>query len=127
MYSVDTLRSNEHDQRERGDWWRDQVSSTHCPMAFSLADSYQGTLQHQHSDTYQLVRWWGEAEVLSRTAADIRRHPHGAYELLLPVRGEVILEQDRREARSHRRSWLSHRWTPQLFCAMVMASLLLHS
>lgn len=98
LYSVDTLRSNEHDQRERGDWWRDQVSSIHCPMAFSLADSYQGTLEHQHSDTYQLIRWWGEAEVLTRTAADIRRHPHGAYELLLPVRGEVILEQDRREA-----------------------------
>jgi AraC-like DNA-binding protein len=98
LYSVDTLHSNEYDQRERGDLWRDQVSSIHCPMSFSLADSYQGTLEHQHSDTYQLIRWWGEAEALSRTAADIRRHPHGAYELLIPVRGEVILEQDGRAA-----------------------------
>ncbi|PBI91902.1 Transcriptional activator NphR [Rhodococcus erythropolis] len=98
LYFVDTLRSNEYGQRERGDWWRDQVSSIHCPMSFSLADNYQGTLEHQHSDTYQLIRWWGEAEVLSRTSADIRRHPHGAYELLIPIRGEVILEQDRRIA-----------------------------
>ncbi|EME19164.1 AraC family transcriptional regulator [Rhodococcus triatomae] len=98
MYSVDVWRSEDYDHLDRGDWWRAQVSAIHCPMSFSLSDNYQGTLEHQYSDTYQLVRWSGAAEVITRSASDVRRHPHGAYELLIPVKGELMLEQDRRAA-----------------------------
>ncbi|NMN93971.1 helix-turn-helix transcriptional regulator [Antrihabitans stalactiti] len=98
LYTVETLHSDQHRRHERGDWWRDQVSSIHCPMTFDLANNYRGKLEHQRSDTYQLVRWWGDSEVISRGNSDIRRHPHDAYELLVPVRGELALRQGDRES-----------------------------
>ncbi|RZL77587.1 MAG: AraC family transcriptional regulator [Rhodococcus sp. (in: high G+C Gram-positive bacteria)] len=93
MYVVEDLRTRDLDARERGDWWRDRVSSIHCPMSFSLSDEYRGKLQHQRSDHYQLVRWWGDAETLTRDDTEIRRYPHDSYELLIPVRGELTLRQ----------------------------------
>ena len=94
MYAVQTLRSDAFDRYERGDWWRDQVSSIHCPMSFDLPDDYSGRLEHQRSDNYQLVRWWGDAEDISRGAKQIRTNPHDAYELLVPTRGVLTLRQD---------------------------------
>lgn len=94
MYALETLRTRDQDARDRGDWWRARVSSIHCPMVFSLPPDYRGTIHHQRSDHYQLVRWWGDAETLTRDDGVIRRHPHGSYELLIPVRGELTLRQD---------------------------------
>ena len=94
MYAVETLDSAEHAPAERGEWWRDLVSSIHCPMAFDLQADYRGRIEHQRSDSYQLVRWWGDEESMTRSAADISRHPHGAYELLVPVRGALTISQD---------------------------------
>ncbi|MFF0148964.1 AraC family transcriptional regulator [Amycolatopsis sulphurea] len=94
MYTVETLDSAEHAPAERGEWWRDLVSSIHCPMAFTLQDDYIGRIEHQRSDSYQLVRWWGDEEYITRSAADIRKRPHGAYELLVPVRGALTISQN---------------------------------
>lgn len=94
VYAVDTLRSEEHDRTERGDWWRESVSSIHCPMSFELSDSYRGRIEHQRSDIYQLVRWWGDAESISRNESQISSSPHDAYELLIPVQGTLTLHQD---------------------------------
>lgn len=94
MYTVDTLDSTDHDLKERGDWWRDQVSSIHCPMSFELPDNYRGRLEHQRSDAYQLVRWWSDAEDITRDQNQIRKNPHDAYELLIPVQGALMLHQD---------------------------------
>ncbi|CNG64040.1 transcriptional regulatory protein [Mycobacterium tuberculosis] len=94
VYTVDTLRSEDRDRRERGEWWRDQVSSIHCPMSFTVPDDYRGRLEHQRSDTYQLVRWWGDAEEISRDEKQIRATPRDAYELLVPLRGVLTLRRD---------------------------------
>lgn len=94
MYAVDKLHTIDHDRRERGEWWRDQVSSIHCHMSFTLADDYRGRLEHQRSDTYQLVRWWGDAEDITRDQRHIRTDPHDAYELLIPMRGVLALRHD---------------------------------
>lgn len=94
VYVVDTWRTIDLDPRERGDWWRDRVSSIHCPLSFELADDYCGRLEHQKSDTYQLVRWWGDAEDISRNERQIRTDPHDAYELLIPIHGVLALRQD---------------------------------
>lgn len=91
VYAVDTLRTIDHDRRERGEWWRDQVSSIHCSMSFKLADDYHGRIEHQRSDTYQLVRWWGDAEDITRDQKQIRTDPHDAYELLIPTREVLAL------------------------------------
>jgi AraC-like DNA-binding protein len=94
MYAVETLRTGEAGARERGEWWRDQVCAIHCPMSFSLARDYRGKIEHQRSDAYQLVRWWGDGETVSRQQSQIRSHPHGSYELVLPLRGPMLLRQD---------------------------------
>lgn len=94
MYAVEKLSSDEYAPGERGAWWRDLVSAIHCPMTFALRDDYRGRIEHQRSASYQLVRWWGDEERISRREADIRRHPHGAYELLVPVRGVLTIRQE---------------------------------
>lgn len=94
VYAVDTLQTTDRDPRERGEWWREQVSSIHCPMSFRLPDNYHGRLEHQRSDTYQLVRWWGDAEDISRAEKQIRTDPHDAYELLIPIQGVLALRQN---------------------------------
>lgn len=94
MYAVDTLHSKDRTQRERGDWWRHEVSSIHCPMSFDLHENYRGRLEHQRSDNYQVVRWWGDAEDISRDDRQIRTSPHDRYELLVPVQGVLTIRQD---------------------------------
>src|SRR3954469_12592307 len=94
VYEVHTLRSEDLSRNERGDWWRDQVSSIHCPLSFELPNDYSGRLEHQQSDAYQLVRWWGDAEDISRDEKQIRYSPHGAYEVLVPAQGVLSLRQD---------------------------------
>ena len=94
VYAVDTLRTTDRDRRERGEWWRDRVSSIHGRMSFELAADYRGRLEHQRSDSYQLVRWWGDAEDISRDNKQIRTDPRDAYELLIPIHGVLMLRQD---------------------------------
>jgi AraC-like DNA-binding protein len=101
MYTVETLRTGAASTRERGDWWRDRVSAIHCPMSFSLDRDYRGKIEHQRSDAYQLVRWWGDGETVTRRKSQIRRHPHGSYELVLPLHGPMLLRQDDISAEVH--------------------------
>lgn len=92
-YTVHTLSTQDLGTRERSDWWRDRVSEIHCPMSFTLADDYCGRIEYQESGRYRLVRWWGDAETLTRDSSQIRRSPHEAYELLIPVHGHLQLTQ----------------------------------
>jgi AraC-like DNA-binding protein len=62
-------------------------------MAFRTPDDYRGRIEHQHTEAYQLVRWWGDEEFINRSGTDVRRHPHGAYELLAPVTGSMMIRQ----------------------------------
>jgi AraC-like DNA-binding protein len=62
-------------------------------MAFRMRDDYRGRIEHQHTEAYQLVRWWGDEEFIKRSGADVRQHPHGAYELLVPVTGSMMIRQ----------------------------------
>jgi AraC-like DNA-binding protein len=94
VYQVETLRTRDRAPGERGDWWRHQVCSIHCPMSLALPEDYHGMIQHQRSGHYQLVRWWGDAETVTRGTTQIRRDSRDCYELLVPVRGEMSLRQD---------------------------------
>ncbi|NYI80724.1 helix-turn-helix domain-containing protein [Nocardioides panzhihuensis] len=94
MYTFETSRTSDCDRRERGEWWRDQVSSIQCRMSFELAADYRGRIEHQRSDSYQVIRWWGDAEEISRDRQQVRTDPRDAYELVIPIHGALMLRQD---------------------------------
>jgi len=93
VYAVDAYRCSDVATTDRAEWWSELVSSIHSRMAFRMRDDYRGRLEHQHTEAYQLVRWWGDEEFIRRSGADVRRHPHGAYELLVPVTGSMMIRQ----------------------------------
>src|SRR5580692_7959456 len=78
---------------DRAEWWSELVSSIHSRVAFRMRADYRGRIEHQHTEAYQLVRWWGDEESIKRSGTDVRRHPHGAYELLAPVTGSMVIRQ----------------------------------
>jgi hypothetical protein len=63
-------------------------------MSLTLPADYHGMIQHQRSGHYQLVRWWGDAETVTRGTTQLNRDARDCYELLVPVRGEMSLRQD---------------------------------
>ena len=65
---------------DRTEWWSELVSSIHSRMAFRMRADYRGRIEHQHTEAYQLVRWWGDEESIKRSGTDVRRHPHGLGE-----------------------------------------------
>ena len=93
MYAVDAYRCSDVATADRAEWWSELVSSIHSRMAFRIRGDYRGRIEHQHSEAYQLVRWWGDEEFIKRSGADVRRHPHGAYELLVPTMGSMMIRQ----------------------------------
>ena len=93
MYAVDAYRCGDVATADRAEWWSELVSSIHSRMAFRVPDGYRGRIEHQHTEAYQLVRWWGDEEFIKRSGTDVRRHPHGAYELLVPVTGSMMIRQ----------------------------------
>jgi AraC-like DNA-binding protein len=93
VYAVESHRCSQVAITDRAEWWSELVSSIHSRMDFRLGSAYHGRLEHQHTETYQLVRWWGDEEFIKRTGSDVRRHPHGAYELLVPVTGSMTIRQ----------------------------------
>ena len=93
VYAVDAYRCSDVATTDRAEWWSELVSSIHSRMAFRVRDGYSGRIEHQHTEAYQLVRWWGDEEFIRRSGSDVRRHPHGAYELLVPVTGSMMIRQ----------------------------------
>jgi AraC-like DNA-binding protein len=93
MYALESHRCSEVARADRAEWWTELVSSIHSRMAFRMRDDYRGRVEHQHTEAYQLVRWWGDEESIKRSGADVRRHPHGAYELLVPLTGAMLIRQ----------------------------------
>jgi len=93
VYAVDAYRCSDVATTDRAEWWSELVSSIHSRMAFRVRDNYRGRIEHQHTEAYQLVRWWGDEEFIRRSGSDVRRHPHGAYELLVPVTGSMLIRQ----------------------------------
>jgi AraC-like DNA-binding protein len=93
VYDYDAYRCSDVAMTDRAEWWSELVSSIHSRMAFRMRDDYRGRLEHQHTEAYQLVRWWGDEEFIKRSGADVRRYPHGAYELLVPMTGSMMIRQ----------------------------------
>jgi AraC-like DNA-binding protein len=93
VYALDAYRCSDVATTDRAEWWSELVSSIHSRMAFRIGDDYRGRIEHQHTEAYQLVRWWGDEEYIKRSGADVRQHPHGAYELLVPVTGSMMIRQ----------------------------------
>jgi AraC-like DNA-binding protein len=93
MYALESHRCSDVAAADRAEWWTELVSSIHSRMAFRMRDDYRGRIEHQHTEAYQLVRWWGDEESIKRSGADVRRHPHGACELLVPLMGSMLIRQ----------------------------------
>ena len=93
MYALDSHRCRDIATADRAEWWSELVSTIHSRMAFRMREDYRGRIEHQHTEAYQLVRWWGDEEFIKRSGTDVRRHPHGAYELLVPVAGSMMIRQ----------------------------------
>jgi len=93
VYAFESHRCSAVATADRAEWWSELVSSIHARMAFRMRHGYRGRIEHQHTEAYQLVRWWGDEETIKRSGADVRRHPHGAYELLIPVTGSMMIRQ----------------------------------
>jgi AraC-like DNA-binding protein len=93
VYALDAYRCSDVAATDRAEWWTELVSSIHSRMTFRLRDDYRGRIEHQHTEAYQLVRWWGDEEFIKRSGADVRRHPHGSYELLVPMLGSMMIRQ----------------------------------
>ncbi len=92
------------------------MSAIHCPMSFALADDYSGRIEYQQSGRYRLVRWWGDAEALTRDSTQIRRSPHGSYELLIPVHGHLQLAWGQRHRGGATHDERSPRWMLRWIC-----------
>jgi len=75
--------------------WQEEVSRLHGAFRIGTPDegSYHGRLAWQGTSSYRLVRWVGAAERLVRSGAEVRRDPRETYELVVPISGEVTLEQ----------------------------------
>jgi AraC-like DNA-binding protein len=93
MYVLESHRWSDVASADRAEWWTELVSSIHSRMAFRMRENYRGRIEHQHTEAYQLVRWWGDEESIKRSGADVRRHPHGACELLVPLMGSMVIRQ----------------------------------
>jgi AraC-like DNA-binding protein len=93
VYALDAYHCSDVATADRAEWWSELVSSIHSRMAFRMRDDFRGRIEHQHTEAYQLVRWWGDEEFIKRSGSDVRRHPHGAYELLVPVAGSMMIRQ----------------------------------
>jgi len=93
MYALESHRCDDVAPADRAEWWTELVSSIHSRMSFRMPEGYRGRLEHQHTRAYQLVRWWGDEESIRRSGGDVRRHPHGACELLVPLTGSMLIRQ----------------------------------
>jgi AraC-like DNA-binding protein len=93
MYAVESHRCSDVASADRAEWWTELVCSIHSRMSFRMGEDYRGRLEHQHTGAYQLVRWWGDEESIRRSGRDVRRHPHGACELLVPLTGSMLIRQ----------------------------------
>jgi AraC-like DNA-binding protein len=93
VYALDAYRCSDVATTDRAEWWSELVCSIHSRMAFRMRDDFRGRIEHQHTEAYQLVRWWGDEEFIKRSGTDVRQHPHGAYELLVPVMGSMMIRQ----------------------------------
>jgi AraC-like DNA-binding protein len=100
-YSVESLSTGDVAPRERAEFWREHIASYQSRMGYrySRPDNFRGETIRQHTDTYQLVRFWSDEIEYTRTTRQVRQDPDENYRLLLPLGGEILLRQDDQEAR----------------------------
>ena len=92
MYS---MRQSMMDGSEGAAAWRDLTSTIHCAMDLGYRDTdvFQGRLERQVTDVFQLVRWRSAEVRFNRTARHIARDERGTIELFVPVNGTARVEQ----------------------------------
>ena len=71
MYALEAYRCSDVAMTDRAEWWSELVSSIHSRMAFRMRADYRGRIEHQHTEAYQLVRWWGDEESIKRSGTDV--------------------------------------------------------
>jgi AraC-like DNA-binding protein len=82
------------------DAWRQWCCGIHGTFDMSFdSDSYRGRVVRQRSATYQLIGWTSEAELITRSAREIRRDPRGQCELVVPLKGDLYVGRHEPEQR----------------------------
>lgn len=101
MYSVESLSTGDVAPCERAEFWREHIASYQSRMGYrySRADNFRGETTRQHTDAYQLVRFWSDEIEYTRTTRQVRQDPDENYRFLLPLSGDIVLRQDDQEAR----------------------------
>ncbi|MGW0707187.1 helix-turn-helix domain-containing protein [Streptomyces sp. NPDC002643] len=105
-YIVEALDTEDVEQRERADFWTENIGSYQARMGFRYAhqENFLGETVRQRSDHYQLVKYRSDAIEYTRTLRQVRQDPDEDYRLLLPVGGNIVLRQEGEEARLTRGS-----------------------
>lgn len=76
--------------------WSEHVCQNHGALNFRFKDPAAfrgGTLVQRHGDR-QLIEFWSDAMVYSRSTKDISRDDDDTVRLLLPITGTLLLRQD---------------------------------
>ncbi|WP_395728211.1 AraC family transcriptional regulator [Nakamurella sp.] len=88
MYRVATFDARP-DVADSLEAWRDWCSGIHGKLQISLdSETFRGRTARQRTETYELVNWCSDAEVIARSSRDIKRDERGSYEILVPLHGD---------------------------------------
>lgn len=94
VYAIRSATSNDQGRGERGDWWRVQSpSSVGCAYDMDIADDICAAIDVQDAGGSRLITWSSGAEFLRRSQLQIRRDPHNAYQLFIPLAGTMMMRQ----------------------------------
>ncbi|MGW4717998.1 AraC family transcriptional regulator [Nocardia sp. NPDC004260] len=82
--------------RESADLWAEHVGRNQGTLQcrFASPSSFRGAMAVQRYAGYQLIDFWSDSIVYSRTRADIRRDGDEGLRVTIPTDGEVRLRQD---------------------------------
>lgn len=94
VYTVHSATTDEQGRTERGDWWRVQSpASVGCAYDMDVAADLSASIDVQDAGGSRLITWSSGPEFLRRSAQQIRRDPHDAYQLFIPLAGTMTMRQ----------------------------------
>lgn len=82
--------------REAADFWAEHVCRNQGTLEcrFASRSPFRGTTAVQRYAGYQLIDFWSDSVVYSRTRADIRRDGDDSLRVMIPVSGALRIRQD---------------------------------
>ncbi|MFI2283953.1 AraC family transcriptional regulator [Nocardia beijingensis] len=100
-YLVERVDTGAVAPRDSADFWAEHVSRNQGTLEcrFSSRSSFRGTTAVQRYAGYQLIDFWSDSVVYSRTRADIRHDGDESLRVMIPMSGALHIRQDDTTAR----------------------------